>query len=55
MHEGNVGRLWPCKEEQKPLVKLLGEPQRDALAAENDQVGEACSTSKYFLIWELNV
>lgn len=41
--------------EEKPLEReLLRELQRDpCLATEDEQVGEACSASKYKLIWEV--
>lgn len=48
MRGAAVGREKLLEEERKPLEELLGELERNpCLATENEQVGEACSTSKH--------
>lgn len=56
MHGGVVGREMVFEVDGKPLGELLGELLRDSYFAwEDEQVGKACSTSKYRLIWEVSV
>lgn len=56
MHGGIFGREKVFEEEQNHSEELLGELQRDpCLATKDEQVGEACSTSKYRFIWEVCV